>query len=90
MKRYIVNFKKVTTREEMYALLEKKLPLPEYFGCNLDALHDVLTEAGYTLEVRSIGHLRDVLGDYADTFCKVIGDVEKDSTDGRFRAVIKE
>ena len=38
----------------LHAALRKVLPLPEHYGDNLDALHDVLTEFGanWTLEFR--------------------------------------
>ena len=88
MKRVIINFKKVTDRESFYDLIEKKLAPPDYFGRNLDALHDVLTEMSITLEVRSFAHLCEVLGDYADDFEKMLR-----ATDGeceRIRVIIKE
>ncbi len=31
---------------DLHKLLREKLPLPDYYGGNLDALHDVLTEFG--------------------------------------------
>lgn len=88
MKRYIVNLKKVKTREEMYDVLRKSLPLPDYCGKNLDALHDVFSEAGYTLEVRCFAELREHLGEYAESFREMLVATDEEST--RFRAVIKE
>lgn len=32
------------SKEETHAYLKEKLGLPEYYGMNLDALHDCLTE----------------------------------------------
>lgn len=88
MKRIIINFKKVTDRESFYDLIEKKLGTPAYFGRNLDALHDVLTDGGFTLEVRSAEKLRESLGEYADKFIGMLNDCEMES--GKFRVFIKE
>lgn len=43
MKRYIFNREEFDWAEEFYLLIKKKMNLPEYFGCNVDALWDVLT-----------------------------------------------
>lgn len=88
MKRIIVNCKKVTSTAELYNLLEKKLKTPEYFGRNLDALHDVLTEMQITLEIRSFAKLRESLGDYADTLAAMLRATDEECD--RFRAVIKD
>ena len=42
----ILNGAQLSTREEMHAYLAKMLHLPAYYGNNLDALHDCLTEIG--------------------------------------------
>ncbi len=38
-----INFERIGTIDDFYKLLKQELPLPEYFGDNLDALWDVLT-----------------------------------------------
>ena len=88
MKRVIINFKKVTDRESFYDLIEQKLGTPDYFGRNLDALHDVLTEKNITLEVRSFSHLCEVLGDYAEAFAGMLRATDEECD--RLRVVIKE
>ncbi len=40
----VLDLENVCTADEFYDLLDEKLDLPAYFGRNLDALHDVLTE----------------------------------------------
>ena len=32
------------TRQKAHAHMQKRLRLPKYYGCNLDALHDCLTD----------------------------------------------
>ena len=43
MKKYIFNRDEFTWAEEFYELIKKKMGLPDYFGCNADALWDMLT-----------------------------------------------
>ena len=46
MKTFYLDLKGVTTREELHDRIQKELPLPEWYGRNLDALHDILTDEG--------------------------------------------
>ena len=45
MKYVLVNFRDVKTPDELHELFKRKLGFPEYYGGNLDALHDALTES---------------------------------------------
>ena len=47
----ILNGAQLSTREKMHAYLAKMLHLPAYYGNNLDALHDCLTEIGEETEL---------------------------------------
>jgi len=38
-----IDFLTIGDYEDFYAQLKEKLPLPDYFGDNLDALYDVIT-----------------------------------------------
>lgn len=49
--RYEIDLSGVTGREELHGRLREALPLPAWYGNNLDALHDVLTESGGTWEL---------------------------------------
>ena len=48
---YIVDLVDVRTVEEIHDRLMEWLPLPDYYGRNLDALHDFLTEQGEPAEI---------------------------------------
>ena len=41
---YIIDLSGVSTEEDVQERLSESLPLPDYYGGNLDALYDVLTE----------------------------------------------
>lgn len=43
---FYIDLNGISTREGLHALLRKELPLPDYYGDNLDAFYDVLTEKG--------------------------------------------
>ena len=44
MKKILIYTGGIGTREALHDLLAEKLSLPEYYGRNLDALHDCLTD----------------------------------------------
>ena len=43
-KKYRLDFKGINTKEELHQLLKEELNFPDYYGANLDALYDVLTD----------------------------------------------
>lgn len=43
---YYIDMADKSSREDFYNTIEKELPLPDYFGSNLDALSDVFSEYG--------------------------------------------
>ena len=45
-RRFVVDLAGVRSAARLHAVLAETLPLPEQYGRNLDALHDVLTEFG--------------------------------------------
>ena len=45
-RRFIVDLIGIRSAARLHAALAEKLPLPEHYGRNLDAFHDVLTEFG--------------------------------------------
>ena len=42
----LCDFARLQTSEAVYDYLSKELSFPDYFGRNLDALHDCLTDIG--------------------------------------------
>ena len=45
-RRFVIDLAGVRSAARLHAALAEKLPLPEHYGRNLDAFHDVLTEFG--------------------------------------------
>jgi ribonuclease inhibitor len=43
---FYIDLAGISTKEEFHKLLAEELPFPDYYGGNLDALYDVLTDDG--------------------------------------------
>ena len=56
-RRFVVDLAGVRSAARLHAVLAEKLPLPECYGRNLDALYDVLTEFGanWRIVFRNVG-----------------------------------
>ena len=56
-RRFIVDLAGIRSAARLHAALAEKLPLPEHYGRNLDAFHDVLTEFGarWSIVFRNVG-----------------------------------
>ena len=64
----------IHSKEQLHEKLMQLLPLPAYYGKNLDALHDCLTELSSPLELH-IYHqdaLCESLGAYGKNFLNVL------------------
>ncbi|MBE5828224.1 MAG: hypothetical protein E7305_02045 [Butyrivibrio sp.] len=63
---FYIDLKGISTKEELHALLRKELPLPEYYGDNLDAFYDVLTEQGegWNLIFYNVATITSDIADY--------------------------
>lgn len=55
MREITVDIGKIKTKEELHELLKNSLGFPDYYGMNLDALHDCLTDINEELEVVVFG-----------------------------------
>lgn len=54
----------IRSREELHRVFAQALALPETYGRNLDALHDVLTDMTGTLRLEDWEQAREALGRY--------------------------
>lgn len=67
MKTIALDFSSLKTREEVHGYLKKKFGFPDYYGCNLDALADCLSDAAEDVEI-------EFLEDEAGTCCEAVED----------------
>lgn len=80
-RRVTLSGNKMTSREVLHAYLAKKLAFPAYYGKNLDALHDCLSERSTPLHitVTYAERLKEHLGDYGETLLQVLQDVAEEN-----------
>lgn len=66
----------IESREALHRQLADGLQLPADYGCNLDALHDCLTDLHepVTIAVTNTAALQAALGSYALSFYRVLHD----------------
>ena len=74
MREVIINGAELTDRREMHAQFFNLLEFPDYYGRNLDALFDCLTEMATdtTLTVNNAAVMREYLGEYTDRLKRVL------------------
>lgn len=80
MERIIIDGDKMTSVQEVHEFLKQVLDFPEYYGNNLNALWDMLTDAVEPIEIHLINQnkFRDNLGQDAETFIDVFRDAQNE------------
>ena len=79
MKELVLDLGNVCGADEFYDLLGQHIELPAYFGRNLDALYDVLTEQPETIKITLIN--TDVMEAMAPKFLRKLRRVLEDAAD---------
>ncbi|MBR0085598.1 MAG: HAD hydrolase-like protein [Lachnospiraceae bacterium] len=81
MKKIEINVTRITDKKELHSVLKDRLGFPEYYGNNLDALHDCLTDIceDTCIFITGFEELKGELGGYADTFLWVIDDSSREN-----------
>ena len=69
-----MNCGEIRTKEDFHSTLAKALNFPDWYGGNLDALHDLLTEIGTdtTLQLHGWAEAEATLGPYGSRLAKVM------------------
>ena len=69
-------------KKTAHELIKKELSLPSYYGGNLDALYDCLTEMGQTeIDLFSCAQIRRNLEAYGDRLLQVFSDAAEANPD---------
>ncbi len=72
---YEIDFTGVEGKDDFYSALEQALPLPPYCGRNLDALHDVMSDAvDWDIILLGWDALEEAMPHYADSFRNMLED----------------
>ena len=74
---YVLDLEGLASREELHGLLRRTLDLPEWYGANLDALADVLSEGGTDRRLLFFGADRTdpALGGYIASLRRMLAEV---------------
>lgn len=81
MKHCILDGEAIETREQLHTVLQQDLELPEWYGRNLDALYDSLTDSHdpISIEFQNREALETRLGRYAKALEQVIRDAAEEN-----------
>ena len=84
--KYEINLRGVYNPDDFYGVLGEQIELPEYFGYNLDALHDMFTEIGTDMEIRFVGvaEAEVMMSRYMRNLKRLCSDVEKENSHLKF------
>lgn len=90
MQTIYIDFTDIGDYEDFYAQLKEKLPLPEYFGENLDALADVITgELEMPLHLEFVNMSIDQLEIFEDLLA-TLEDIEDEMEDFTFTYYLEQ
>jgi ribonuclease inhibitor len=90
MQTIYIDFTDIGDYEDFYAQLKEKLPLPEYFGENLDALADVITgELEMPLHLEFVNMSIDQLEIFEDLLT-TLEDIEDEMEDFTFTYYLEQ
>lgn len=72
----VLDGRKMTDKRTLHNYLKEQCKFPEYYGNNLDALYDVLTDRSEPLELCIVHaeELKEVLCGYGEAFIETLQD----------------
>lgn len=72
----IIDGRNIKDKQALHAYLKEQCSFPDYYGNNLDALYDVLTDRSEPLEIK-VEHaeeLKEILCGYGEAFIETLQD----------------
>jgi len=72
----IIDGRNIKDKQSLHAYLKEQCNFPDYYGNNLDALYDVLTDRAEPLEivVENSEELKEILCGYGEAFIETLQD----------------
>lgn len=88
----VLDGRKITDKIVLHKYLKEQCGFPDYYGNNLDALYDVLTDRTEPLEIRLeyAEELKEVLCGYGEAFIETLEDAAASSDNVRFTIMEKQ
>lgn len=85
MKEIVIDCAGMESPRQLHSALAEALNFPEWYGNNLNALHDCLTDISepVSLTIKGI----DELGIFAGGFCRVLEDSQEENPNLTFQTV---
>ena len=86
MKKITLNLEQIKNKEELYAILKKKMQLKED---NLDGMYQYLAASAdpMTLTMTGVGTFKNEMGNYAGSFLKIVDKAQKRNPQLKVRLV---
>ncbi len=83
LKKILIDLAGIAGKGELHEAIRSALSLPDYYGANLDALHDMLTEFGEGMDIVLSGaeKMDDALSGYFEVMKEVFRDASKEVRD---------
>lgn len=77
----VIDGKKITSKQQLHTYFADEMNFPEWYGKNLDALYDCLTDIAEETEIEIINRpaLHEHLGKYAKAFEKMLRDAQEEN-----------
>ncbi len=87
MKRIILDGKKMLTRKQTHEYIKERMSFPDYYGNNLDALADCLSEISEItrITIKNYSDFENNLGVYSKGFIRVFEDAAEDNESIEFK-----
>ena len=79
MKTIELDFKELYTPRQIHEYIAQKLGFPEYYGKNLDALYDCLTDMTGGIRLYHAAEMRRSLLTYGEKILRVLKDAQSDA-----------
>ena len=72
----VIDGRKIKDKQTLHTYLKEQCKFPEYYGNNLDALYDVLTDRPEPLEIKLeyAQELKEILCGYGEAFIETLED----------------
>ncbi len=75
---YILDGAMMNSKKEAHSHLQEQLGFPEYYGQNLDALYDCLTDMKGEIRLYHTAQLRRSLSAYGEKILRVLKDAQSE------------
>lgn len=77
----VIDGKKITSKQMLHTYFADEMNFPEWYGKNLDALYDFLTDTNEETEIELINRpaLHEHLGKYAKAFEKMLREAQEEN-----------